>query len=77
MSEQQKTGAPDTTYDLVSIIYHALQGAEIYSEFVEDAVQAKDSELESFFRKVQEEERKIAKGAKDLLKKRLGREKSP
>jgi hypothetical protein len=33
MAEQQRTATYDTTYDLVSIIYHALQGAEIYARF--------------------------------------------
>jgi hypothetical protein len=30
------TGTRDTVYDLVSIIYHALQGAETYGMYVAD-----------------------------------------
>lgn len=76
MDKQSQTGTRDTAYDLVSIIYHSLQGAEIYGKYLEDAAQAKDSELGSFFREVQEEERKRADRAKDLLRKRLNQEKS-
>ena len=28
MSEQQATGTSDPTYDIISVVYHALQGAE-------------------------------------------------
>lgn len=72
MDKQPHTGTPDTAYDLVSVIYHSLQGAEIYTQYLDDAAQAKDSELASFFREAQEEERKRADRAKELLKKRLG-----
>lgn len=31
------TGTRDETYDLVSILYHALQGAETYDQYIQDA----------------------------------------
>lgn len=71
MDKQSRTGTRDITYDLVSIIYHSLQGAEVYSKYLEDAAQAKDNELGAFFREVQEEERERADRAMALLKKRL------
>ena len=47
---QAKTsrGRGDTVYDLVSIIYHALQGAETYGMYVGDAEEVGDAELAKF-----------------------------
>ena len=68
----QQTGTRDETYDVVSILYHALQGAETYQQYVQDAEQRGDQELGQFFREVQEEEKRRAERAKQLLAKRLG-----
>ncbi len=69
----QTTGARDTTYNLVSILYHALQGAETYQQYVRDAGQGSgDQELAQFFRGVQQEEQRRAERAKQLLAQRLG-----
>ena len=68
----QTTGTRDETYDLISILYHALQGAETYQQYVQDAEQRGDQELGQFFREVQEEEKRRAERAKQLLAKRLG-----
>ena len=67
------TGTRDTTYDLVSILYHALEGGQTYGKYIQDAEQAGDNELAQFFRQVQEEERRRADRAKSLLQQRLGR----
>ena len=37
------TGTRDAVYDLVSIIYHALQGAETYGMYIADAEEVGDS----------------------------------
>lgn len=66
------TGTRDETYDVVSILYHALQGAETYQQYLRDAEQRGDQELAQFFRDVQEEEKRRAERAKQLLAKRLG-----
>jgi hypothetical protein len=65
------TGTGDTVYDLVSIIYHALQGAETYGMYIADAEEVGDAELAKFFKEVQEEERRRANRAKQLLAGRL------
>jgi rubrerythrin len=69
--DQTTTGTPDLTYDLVSILYHALQGAEIYEEYVSDAEEAGNQELAQFFREVHQEERQRADRAKQLLTRHL------
>ncbi len=67
----QSTGTRDETYDVVSILYHALQGAETYQQYIRDAEQRGDQDLAQFFREVQEEEKRRADRAKQLLAKRL------
>jgi hypothetical protein len=77
----QPTGTRDETYDLVSVLYHALQGAETSLQYLQDAEQAGDQELGQFFRDVQAWQRHLATQAKALLKRRLlqgeGREWNP
>ena len=41
---KDSTGTRDTVYDLVSIIYHALQGAETYGMYVGDAEEVGDAD---------------------------------
>ena len=67
------TGTRDTVYDLVSIIYHALQGAETYGMYVTDAKEVGDTELAKFFQEVQDEERQRADRAKQFLAARLAK----
>jgi rubrerythrin len=64
---RETTGTRDITYDIVSILYHALQGAETYDRYVEDAIDSSDYEIAKFFREVQEEERRRADRAKAIL----------
>ena len=73
MATQQRSSGPrDATYNLVSILYHALQGAETYREYVRDAERDGDQELAQFCREVQQEERRRAERAQQLLAQRLG-----
>ena len=72
MAEHRKTGTSDPTYNLVSILYHALQGAETYDQYIKDAESQGSSDLANFFRDVQKEERQRADRAKDLLHQHLG-----
>jgi hypothetical protein len=69
---QHITGTKDEHYNLVSVYYHALHGAEIYNKYIQDAEQAGDNELAQFFREVQEEEKQRAERAKKLLVQRMG-----
>jgi hypothetical protein len=65
------TGTSDPTYNLVSILYHALQGAETYEQYANDA--GGDQDLTNFFREVQQQEKQRADRAKQLLATRLQR----
>jgi hypothetical protein len=61
----------DEIYGVVSVIYHALQGAETYERYVDDARDAGDGELEQFFETCRTEELDRAKRAKAILLERL------
>ena len=70
-SAEQATGTRDETYDLVSVLYHALQGAETYQRYIHDAEHAGDHELVQFFREAQAWQRHLATEAKQVLTQRL------
>ncbi len=65
------TGTTDVTYNLVSILYYALQGAETYDQYISDAEQGNDKDLAQFFRDTKEENQRRADRAKQLLAQRL------
>jgi hypothetical protein len=65
------TGTPDEQYDLVSVLYHALQGGETSQAYIDDARTAGDDELATFLEQVQAEDRDRAERAKRLLAARL------
>ena len=69
---QGDTGTRDITYDLVSVIYHALQGAETTALYIADAEQEGNQELASFFREAKDEYQRRAERAKQLLTTHLG-----
>jgi len=67
------TGTTDVTYNLVSILYYALQGAETYDQYIRDAEQKNDKDLAQFFRDTKEENQRRADRAKQLLAQRLAK----
>ena len=68
---EQATGTKDTTYALISVLYHALQGAETAGPYLEDAAAAGDQELVEFLRDAQAWQRHLASQAQVLLHQRL------
>lgn len=70
---ERMTGTQDVHYNLISVLYHTLQGAETSVQYVSDAEESGDEELARFFRDVQEEDRRRAERAKMLLGQRLSR----
>lgn len=66
------SGTSDEVYGLVSVLYHALQGAETYGKYIEDARRSSDPKLQKFFQQCQSEEKARAESAKRLLAERLG-----
>ena len=71
-SEQRvSTNTPDQHYDLVSVLYHALSGAQTYARYAEDAGREGDQELAQFFAQTQQMQISCAEKAKQLLGRRL------
>ena len=66
-----QTGVGDATYNLISVVYHALQGAETYKKYEEDVERTQDIELAQFFRQACEEEKRRAQQGKELLARHL------
>jgi hypothetical protein len=69
---ESETGTKNVTYDLISVLYHALQGAETYAQYSKDAHDRGDPILGEFFDQVQNEMKQIAARCKALLATRLG-----
>lgn len=68
---QSSTGMVDEHFDIVSTLYHALQGADVCGKYIEDAEKEGDKEAAQFFHEVQDQNRVLAKKATDLLAKRV------
>jgi hypothetical protein len=61
------TGTRDEIFDLVSVLYHTLQSAETCAQYIKDAEQGGDTDLAQFFRTVQDEDKRRANRAMQLL----------
>ena len=67
------SGTKDATFNLVSILYHALEGAETYGKYIMDAESEGDRELAEFFQQVKEEEYRRAELCKQHLSRYLSK----
>ena len=65
------TGTSDPTYNLISVAYHALQGAETVEMYMRDAKESGDKDLLKFLRQVHRGYVQRAEQAKELLAQRL------
>lgn len=68
------TGTPDVTYNLVSVLYHALQAAETEDKYIRDAEQSGDQDLVQFFRDAKNRNKQVADRAKQLLGRQLDKQ---
>lgn len=66
------TGIKDPHYDLISVLYHALQGADTLDQYIRDAEGNGDSEIAQYFKDVQQQYRQAAERGKGMLKTKLG-----
>ncbi len=64
---QGSTGTQDTHYNIISVLYHALQAAETIDQYIQDAEQSGNQDIAQFFRDVKEENKRRADRAKQLL----------
>lgn len=70
-SEAVETGERDENYNLISVLYHALQGADTIRQYQQDAEQSGDDELVQFFEETRSGYADIARQAKQLLIERV------
>lgn len=64
---QGSTGTPDPHYNLVSVLYHALEGGSTIDTYIKDAQEAGDDELANLFDQVKQGYTRTAEQAKQLL----------
>ena len=69
------TGTRDETYNIVSVMYHALQGAETIDQYINDAG-SDNQELADFLEETKNDYERIADEAKQLLMDELGNTRS-
>jgi hypothetical protein len=67
-------GVSNDTYNLISVMYHCLQGCETYQRYADDAQQAGNQELAQFFRETMQEEQQRAQRGERLLMQCLQKE---
>jgi hypothetical protein len=60
----EQTGTRDDTYDVISVVYHALQGAENCQIYAEDA---ENEQLRNFFQQACDQQRQLADQGKQML----------
>ena len=58
--EEQQTGTRDEHYNLISALYHLLEGASTCEQYIRDAEESGDQELAQFFRDWQDEQRNLS-----------------
>jgi hypothetical protein len=68
---ERTTGTRDEQYNVLSVLYHALQGADTCATYLQDVEHAGDQALAQFFREVQGTYRQLADRGKALLRQRL------
>ncbi len=61
----EHTPADDIVYDLVTIQYHALKGAQLHDRYVKDAHGHED--VEAFFREIKDQDAQRALRSHELL----------
>ncbi|GCE48753.1 hypothetical protein EI42_03874 [Thermosporothrix hazakensis] len=68
--EERVTNTSNTYFDLVSVLYHALEGAKTYAIYAQDAQRDGDQELAQFFYQAQQDQVRCAENAKQILARR-------
>ena len=61
---QQQTGTRNETYDVIAILYHALQGAENCQTYLRDA---QDGQIRDFIQQALQQQRQLADQGKQVL----------
>jgi hypothetical protein len=68
---QTQTGERDENYNLISVLYHALQGGETIGQYIQSTKANGDEELVEFFENTRQTYVQLAREARELLADRL------
>ncbi len=60
------TGVDNTTFNVISVVYHALQGAETIQKYLRDG-HGQDAKVEQFLRDAQEQNKHLAQRGQECL----------
>jgi hypothetical protein len=71
MSENELTGTKDKNYNLISVLYHAMENAQTFQTYVQDAEQEGDHDLADFFRELLTADQQLIQRGKQLLSQRM------
>ncbi len=63
---ESSTNVPDKDYNLISVLYHVLKGADNCDTYIRDAEKENDRELADFFIETKKKYMEIAEKAKKL-----------
>lgn len=66
LSGQGSTGVQDSTYNVISVVYHTLQGAETVQRYMQD-MQGADPQVEQFLREAQEAYKRLGQRGRECL----------
>lgn len=67
LADSELAETEDHEYALVSVLYHALQGAQACEQYMDDAERAGEDDLVTFFQECRDEQTARAARAKQLL----------
>ena len=67
MQERQQTSVPNIYFDLVSVLYNSLQGAQAASAYLQDAQQSGNQQLVQFFQSYQQTANQFAQQAHQFI----------
>jgi hypothetical protein len=67
---EQLTGISDAVFDLANVFYHAAEGSQVYTDYIDDAAHEGDTELVEFFKELQKQDAWRAQKAKALIGRR-------
>jgi hypothetical protein len=68
-TEPQQTSIDNQCFDVVSVLYHTLQGSQTLASYIEDARQGGNQELVQFFQELKQQQDRWAEQANQFLAK--------
>jgi hypothetical protein len=74
MASPRETGASNIEYDLISTLYHLLQGNENLTRYEQDAREAGDNDAATFFRELRDHQKQLLDRNRQLLGQRIGKQ---